>query len=78
MQGKKRQKRGSRKGIDWNDVMDTVLRTDLPEKDRPHPRVIGTLLVDMSDRAPFAAIWTEVDVKADGATHRNGSWRTRM
>ena len=33
MQGKKRQKRGSRKGIDWNDVMDTVLRTDLPEKD---------------------------------------------
>ena len=33
MQGKKRQKRGSRKSIDWRDITDTVLRTDLPEKD---------------------------------------------
>ena len=67
MQGKKRQKRGSRKGIDWNDVMDTVLRTDLPEKD--------TIAMSRAERAARERAKPEQARKAAERAERVRLWR---
>jgi len=67
VQGKKRQKRGSRKGIDWNDVMDTVLRTDLPEKD--------TIAMSRAERAARERAKPEQARKAAERAERVRLWR---